>query len=93
MPINAESLKNLQPGNKRGPAKVSQTLKDAIILAADAAGGPGGVVAYLAAQAIEQPSAFLSLLGKVLPMQIANADKEAFQILIERRIIDPANVG
>jgi hypothetical protein len=32
-------------------------------------------------------------LGKVLPMQIANADNETFQVVIERRIIDPANLG
>jgi hypothetical protein len=93
MPINAESLKNLRPGNKRGPAKVSQTLKDAILAAADAAGGPGGTVAYLTAQAIDHPAAFLSLLGKVLPMQIANAEKETFQVSwIERRIIYPEDV-
>jgi hypothetical protein len=70
MAINPESLKNLRPGNKRGQGKITQTLKDAILAAASDAGGPGGTVAYLTTQAIDHPAAFLSLLGKVLPMQV-----------------------
>lgn len=46
-------------------------LKDAILLAAEQAGGPDGLLGYLKVQAIENPPAFMTLLGKVLPLQIA----------------------
>ena len=71
MAINPESLKNLKAGNKRGPAKTTKLLKDAILEAAQAAGGEGGMVGYLTLQATENPGPFLALLGKVLPMQIS----------------------
>lgn len=70
MAINPESLKNLKPGNKRGPAKTTRLLKDAILQAATEAGGDDGMVGYLRVQAKENPGPFLSLLGKVLPMQV-----------------------
>jgi hypothetical protein len=48
-------------------------LKDAILLAAQKAGGgtDTGLVDYLTVQASENPGPFMSLLGKVLPMQLA----------------------
>ena len=64
------TVANLRAGNKRGPSKVTALLKDAILQAAQAAGGEGGMVGYLTLQAKEQPAAFMSLLGKVLPMQV-----------------------
>lgn len=70
MAINPATLANLKPGNKRGPSKVSALLKDAILQAAQAAGGDDGMVGYLTLQAQEQPAAFMGLLGKVLPMQV-----------------------
>ncbi len=70
MAINPESLRNLKPGNKRGPAKTTKLLKDAILQAAQEAGGDEGMVGYLRVQAIENPGPFMSLLGKVLPMQV-----------------------
>lgn len=73
MAINPESLKNLKPGTKRGPSKTTKLLKDAILKAAQNAGGPEGMVGYLTTQATESPAAFLSLLGKVLPMQVNGA--------------------
>lgn len=42
-------------------------------MAAEQAGGDGGLVGYLKQQAEENPAPFLSLLGKVLPIQV-NAD-------------------
>ena len=58
-------------GRPRGvPNKTTQLLKDAIILGAEEAGG-GDLVAYLARQAIENPVAYLGLLAKVLPTQVA----------------------
>ncbi len=59
------------PGRPKGvPNKTTQLLKDAILQAAQDAGGEGGMVGYLTLQAQENPGPFMSLLGKVLPMQI-----------------------
>lgn len=63
------------PGRPKGSAnKTTALLKDAILKAAEEAGGEGGTVAYLAKQARENPQSFLPLLGKVLPMQITGPD-------------------
>lgn len=92
MAINPESLKNLRAGNKRGPAKVTKLIKDAIVDAAIAAGGEGGMVGYLTLQAMENPGPFMALLGKVLPTQLAGDPDNPVQItVIERRIVDPRN--
>lgn len=54
-------------GRTKGtPNKVTGQLKDMILTALDGAGG----VTYLQAQATANPSAFLTLVGKVLPMQV-----------------------
>ena len=59
------------PGRPKGvPNKNTTILKDAVLRAAAAAGGKGGLEGYLTLQAIENPGPFLSLLGKVLPMQV-----------------------
>lgn len=50
--------------------KTTALLKDAILQAAQAAGGEQGMVGYLTIQADKNPGPFMSLLGKVLPMQI-----------------------
>ena len=92
MATNPESLKNLRPGNKRGPAKTTKLLKDAILEAAEKAGGEGGMVGYLTLQAMENPGPFMSLLGKVLPTQvIGDADNPVLVTMIERHIVDPKN--
>ena len=66
-------------GNPRGRPpgssnKVPAILKEAIIKAAELAGGEEGLTGYLQTQANANPSAFLSLLGKVLPLQMAGVD-------------------
>jgi hypothetical protein len=59
-------------GRERGtPNKVSKALKEMILGALGDAGGQQ----YLARVAEEQPAAFLTLLGKVLPTTLAG-DKE-----------------
>lgn len=59
-------------GRKAGtPNKLSGNLKEAIVTATIAAGGEGGMVGYLTQQAKENPGSFLTLLGKVVPLQIA----------------------
>jgi hypothetical protein len=56
------------------PNKTTALLKDAILKAAENAGEEGGLVAYLTAQARLNPGPFLTLLGKVLPMQVTGED-------------------
>lgn len=62
------------PGRPKGtPNKTTALLKDAILLAAQRAGGDGeeGIANYLEQQAKDNPGPFLSLLGKVLPMTVS----------------------
>ena len=59
-------------GRQKGTLnKTSALLKDAVLEAADSAGGKAGLVGYLALQAKENPVAFMGLLGKLVPSQIA----------------------
>lgn len=72
---NASNPGNMGKGRPKGtPNKTTALMKDAIIQAAEAAGGAGGMVGYLTLQAMENPGPFMALMGKVLPMQIADAD-------------------
>lgn len=69
--------------------KTTAILKDAILLAAQRAGGgtDEGIANYLQQQAIANPGPFLSLLGKVLPMTVAgDAENPVFIAKIERVI-------
>ena len=65
-----------KPGERRGgrqkgtPNRVTRTLKEAILLALEEAGGDGGAVAYLRSQANLSPAAFMGLIGKILPLTI-----------------------
>ena len=64
-------LDRSKTGRRKGtPNKTTALLKDAILKAATDA-GDGDMAAYLKKQAIDNPGPFMSLLGKVLPMQIA----------------------
>ena len=57
--------------NKGTMNKTTALLKDAILTAAEQAGDKDGMVGYLVRQANENPVAFMGLMGKVLPLQIA----------------------
>ncbi len=67
-------LDRSKTGRAKGtPNKTTALLKDAILKAAELAGnkiGSDGLVSYLEQQATDNPAPFLSLLGKVLPLQI-----------------------
>lgn len=59
-------------GRKKGtPNKATATLKEAILLAA-AGAHKDGMTGYLTEQAKNNPAAFMTLLGKVLPTTLAN---------------------
>jgi hypothetical protein len=64
---------------------MTAALKDMILKALDEAGG----VDYLVQQSEETPTAFLALVGKVLPLQV-NADVSATISEVRHRIIDGA---
>lgn len=71
-------------GRPKGVLNKSTTLlKDAILAAAEKAGGKDGLIGYLQRQADENPAAFLSLVGKVLPLQIAGNDGGPLKITVE----------
>ena len=57
-------------GRQKGsPNKLTAQLKDMILQALDES-HPDGGVGYLKQTAIEHPAAFLTLVGKVLPLQV-----------------------
>lgn len=60
--------------------KITREVKQMILDALDAAGGKGGGVAYLTAQAKKNPKSFLTLVGKVLPLQITGKDGSALLV-------------
>lgn len=65
------------PGRPKGaPNKQTTAIKEMIIAALDKAGG----VDYLEAQSRENPVAFMGLVGKVLPLQLAGAGEDGEHI-------------
>jgi hypothetical protein len=73
------------PGRPKGSVnKTTALLKDAILMAATKAGNKEGLVGYLTAQAKENPGPFMSLLGKVLPMQVTGEDGGGIVIQVVR---------
>ena len=63
---------------KRGPNKENRALREMILQALNEQ--PGGGVEYLKIQAQEKPAAFLTLLGKVLPLQVSGDPANPIQI-------------
>lgn len=80
---------NNKPPKSRGrpkgtPNKTTALLKDAILKAAEKAGGKGGTVGYLTTQAKDNPVAFMSMLGKVLPLQVQGAGPSGEHVVVVR---------
>lgn len=72
-------------GRKKGaPNQLSGLLKEAILQAANNAGGEGGAVAYLETQAKANPGPFMGLLGKVLPLQVSGPDGGPLQVIVQK---------
>lgn len=70
-------------GRAKGtPNKVPTLLKEAILMAADSAGGREGIAGYLKVQAQANPGPFMALLGKVLPLQITGDGDSSGAIVI-----------
>ena len=64
-------------GSRKGkPNKVTKELKEMILNALDKAGGED----YLIEQAEKSPAAFMTLIGKVLPMQVTGSDGGAIVV-------------
>ena len=82
-------MRGSKPGERRGgrqvgtPNKMPSALKEMILEALDGAGG----VDYLQKQATDNPGAFLTLVGKVLPKdvraEVRQAENLAIQVLLE----------
>ena len=69
--------KPFEKGNRNGgrpkgsPNKISRDLKEAYLMAANLAGGKEGLIGYLKKQAeLENPSAFMTGLSKLLPLMM-----------------------
>jgi hypothetical protein len=69
------------------PNKVNADLKQMILNALDKKGG----VAYLARQADENPTAFMSLIGRVLPLTISSDPNAPISVQIVSGVprVDP----
>lgn len=73
------------PGRGKGtPNKENKLLREMILEALSRTGG----VDYLAAQAEQNPKAFLSLLGRVLPLQVAGDGGGAVRVIIQASELD-----
>lgn len=89
MPLPGKGERQPGSGRQKGTTNGDTAKLRGIILAAlDQVGGQS----YLAKVALEEPVAFLSLIGKVLPKEVTGADGGSINVAIstiERVIIDP----
>jgi hypothetical protein len=83
-------VENIKPpaagrGRPKGsPNKVQAAVKEMVIQALDEAGG----VQYLVTQSRDNPTAFLTLVGKVLPLQVSGEDGGAIGVAIFKGLND-----
>ncbi len=72
------------PGRPKGvPNKTTTAVKDMILAALDKAGG----MEYLLRQASENPTAFLRLVGKIIPLTVGGDKDNPLLAVIEQRIV------
>ena len=68
-------------GRKKGSVnKITKTIKEAIEVSFIQVGG----AKYLAQMAIEQPVAYMTLLGKIIPQQVEMSGKDGAAIQLEQ---------
>ena len=78
-----------QSGNPKGRPKNknAELIREAVVIAAEAVGedqkGKDGLVGYCKFLAKEHPAAFTGLIGKVLPMQLADEAGGPLRIVFE----------
>lgn len=85
-PKNTGKFGKGNPGKPKGATnKITKELKEMILEALDGAGGVG----YLQERATDPrtASAFLSLIGKVLPMQVTGDPENPVGITVIERVI------
>lgn len=69
-------------GRQKGtPNKMTSLVRDTV-LQAGAEAHPEGLKGYLREQAIKNPTAFLSLIGRIIPTQVETGDN-GFRIVID----------
>ena len=69
---------------KGSPNKIQAAVKEMVIQALDEAGG----VQYLVTQSTANPTAFMTLVGKVLPLQVSGEDGGAIAVAIFKGLND-----
>ncbi len=90
--LTAPKRKNLfdgkpGPGRPKGvPNKTTTAIKDLIIGALDKAGG----LEYLVKQANTNPTAFLTLVGKVIPLQVAGDPDNPVKMVTIVELVAPS---
>lgn len=76
-PILGPNRGNAGKGRPKGSVnKATKAIKDMVVEALDQAGG----VEYLLTQSRDNPTAFLTLVGKTLPLQVAGEMNHAVKI-------------
>lgn len=77
-------------GRKLGAKDTVKNLREMVLCALDEAGG----IEYLKSQATETPTAFLALLGRVLPLQHEGSDEgPPIKHKVEQVVVDPNDKG
>ncbi len=84
-------MENKPPAAGRGrpkgsPNKVQAAVKEMVIQALSDAGG----IEYLVTQSRDNPTAFLSLVGKVLPLQVSGDPNAPLVHKIVREFVSPS---
>src|SRR6516225_5437447 len=81
-------------GKPKGtPNRITVALKEAILAAGEAAGGEGGLTAYLTRLALENSSAYAGLLAKVLPTTLSTPESGGgvgVEVRFVREIVYPS---
>ncbi len=77
-------------GRKKGvPSQITTDVKGMILAALDKAGGPQ----YLLDQSERNPVAFMTLVGKVLPLTVSGDPDQPLTISITRKIVSDKSGG